>query len=134
MMGRTESIKLPTTEGMPIVNGEDWFKQTDYITSVCTDTTKCGGYVNRWMGAGNGFYERAAEYFKGQFEGLGYETFLLRVTDHGNLAQPESLNVSRLETRTKRQLRSRNGRTHAGGPLLQYDCCMNVAMLRSCVR
>ena len=75
--GQSEIIKVPITEGTPIVNGEEWFRKIDFITSVCTDTTKCGGYVNRWMGAGNGFFERAAEYFKGQFEGLGYETYLL---------------------------------------------------------
>ena len=91
--GRTEIVNVPITEGTPIVNGEEWFRKIDFITSVCSDTTLCGGYVNRWMGAGNAFYERAAEYFKGHFEGLGYETHLLRVTDHGNLAQPESLNV-----------------------------------------
>ena len=91
--GLTQTVSVPITNGTPIVNGEEWFEKIDFITSVCTDTTKCGGYVNRWMGAGNGFYERAAEYFKGYFEGLGYETYLLRVTDHGNLAQPESLNV-----------------------------------------
>ena len=69
--GQTEIVKVAVTEGLPIVNGEEWFRKIDFITSVCTDTSKCGGYVNRWMGAGNGFYERAAEYFKGQFEGLG---------------------------------------------------------------
>ena len=91
--GTSQILEISVTDGVPIVNGEEWFEKTDFITSVCSDTTKCGGYVNRWMGAGNGFYERAAEYFKGHFEGLGYETHLLRVTDHGNLAQPESLNV-----------------------------------------
>lgn len=91
--GMSQILEISVTDGVPIVNGEEWFEKTDFITSVCSDTTKCGGYVNRWMGAGNGFYERAAEYFKGHFEGLGYETHLLRVTDHGNLAQPESLNV-----------------------------------------
>ena len=91
--GISQILEISVTDGVPIVNGEEWFEKTDFITSVCSDTTKCGGYVNRWMGAGNGFYERAAEYFKGHFEGLGYETHLLRVTDHGNLAQPESLNV-----------------------------------------
>ena len=91
--GQSQVVNVPITEGTPIVNGEEWFEKIDFITSVCTDTSKCGGYVNRWMGAGNAFYERAAEYFKGHFEGLGYDTYLLRVTDHGNLAQPESLNV-----------------------------------------
>lgn len=91
--GRTEIIQVPIEEHRHIVNGQEWFQKMDYITSICEDTTKCGGYVNRWMGAGNGFYERAASYFQGHFDGLGYETHLLRVTDHGNLAQPESLNV-----------------------------------------
>ena len=91
--GQTEALSVSITNGTPIVNGEEWFRKIDFITSTCTDTTKCGGYINRWMGAGNLAFERAAEYFKGHFEGLGYETHLLRVTDHGNLAQPESLNV-----------------------------------------
>ena len=60
--GQNKIVKVPITEGTPIVNGEEWFEKIDFITSVCTDTTKCGGYVNRWMGAGNAFYERAAEY------------------------------------------------------------------------
>ena len=91
--GRTEVIQIDVGEGTPIITGAEWFEKMDFITSVCADTTQCGGYVNRWMGTGNPFYERAAEYFKGHFEGLGYETHLLRVTGHGNLAQPESLNV-----------------------------------------
>ena len=68
--GQTEALSISITNGTPIVNGEEWFRKMDFITSVCTDTTKCGGYINRWMGAGNGMFERAAEYFKGHFEGL----------------------------------------------------------------
>jgi len=45
------------------------------------------------MGSGNPQFERGAEYFKGHFEGLGYETHMMRVIDHGNPTQPESLNV-----------------------------------------
>ncbi len=91
--GRSEIIQVETAEGTPIVNGEEWFDKMEFITSICADSTECGGYVNRWMGAGNAAFERAASFFQGHFEGLGYETHLLRVTDHGNLAQPESLNV-----------------------------------------
>ena len=35
----------------------------------------------------------SASFFQGHFEGLGYETHILRVFDHGNPAEPESLNV-----------------------------------------
>ena len=70
--GRTEVIQIDVGEGTPIITGAEWFEKMDFITSVCADTTQCGGYVNRWMGTGNPFYERAAEYFKGHFEGLGY--------------------------------------------------------------
>jgi len=91
--GQTESIAIEITNGTPIVNGEDWFDKMDFITSICTDSTECGGYVNRWMGTPNPAFERAASFFQGHFEGLGYETHILRVTDHGNPTEPESLNV-----------------------------------------
>ena len=35
--GQSEIIKVPITEGTPIVNGEEWFRKIDFITSVCTD-------------------------------------------------------------------------------------------------
>ena len=47
--GQTEAVKVPITNGTPIVNGEEWFEKIDFITSICTDTTKCGGYVNRCL-------------------------------------------------------------------------------------
>lgn len=89
----TEYISMNVATGTPIVNGQDWFEKMDYITSVCSDSSQCGGYINRWMGAGNPNFERAAAYFQGHFEGLGYETHLMRVFDHANPTQPESLNV-----------------------------------------
>jgi len=91
--GRTTSILIRVAEGLPIVNGEEWFEQIDYILSVCTDNTECGGYVNRWMGAGNPAFERAASFFYAHFNALGYETNILRVIDHGNPTEPESLNI-----------------------------------------
>jgi hypothetical protein len=91
--GATSKVELVMEEAIPIVNGEDWFEKMDFITSVCSDSTKCGGYINRWMGSGNPQFERGAVYFKGHFEGLGYETHMMRVIDHGNPTQPESLNV-----------------------------------------
>ncbi|MBT3656602.1 MAG: hypothetical protein HN544_00195, partial [Euryarchaeota archaeon] len=91
--GQTEAVSVPITNGTPIVNGEDWFDKMEFITSVCTDSTECGGYVNRWMGSPNPAFERAASFFQGHFEGLGYETHILRVIDHGNPTEPESLNV-----------------------------------------
>ena len=91
--GGSKIIKIPTTNGTPIVNGEEWFEKIDFITSVCSDSSKCGGYVNRWMGSPNPAFERGASYFQGHFEGLGYRTHILRVIDHGNPTEPESLNV-----------------------------------------
>jgi hypothetical protein len=91
--GTSSRVILEIEEAMPIVNGEDWFDKMEFITSVCTDSTECGGYVNRWMGSPNPAFERAASFFQGHFEGLGYDTHILRVTDHGNPTEPESLNV-----------------------------------------
>ena len=91
--GTSSKVILEIEEAMPIVNGEDWFDKMEFITSVCTDSTECGGYVNRWMGSPNPAFERAASFFHGHFEGLGYDTHILRVTDHGNPTEPESLNV-----------------------------------------
>ena len=85
--------ELDVTNGTPIVNGKEWMEKMEHITSVCPDTTQCGGYINRWMGSPNPAFERAASFFQGHFEGLGYETHILRVFDHGNPAEPESLNV-----------------------------------------
>ena len=91
--GSSQVISVPLTNGTPIVNGEEWFTKMEFITSICDDSSKCGGYVNRWMGSPNPAFERGAAYFQGHFEGLGYETHILRVVDHGNIAEPESLNV-----------------------------------------
>ena len=91
--GSSEVVSIEVQNGTPIVSGEEWFEKMDFITSVCSDSSQCGGYINRWMGTGNPQLERAAVYFKGHFEGLGYETHLMRVIDHGNPTQPESLNV-----------------------------------------
>ena len=91
--GESEIIVVPLENGTPIVNGKDWFEKMDFITSICSDSTKCGGYVNRWMGTPNPAFERSASFFQGHFEGLGYETHILRVIDHGNPTEPESLNV-----------------------------------------
>ena len=38
-------------------------------------------------------FERAASYFLGHFQGLGYEASLMRVSDTLSFTQPESLNV-----------------------------------------
>ena len=91
--GTAATIDLEVENGTPIVNGQDWFNKMDFILSVCTDSTECGGYINRWMGTPNPAFERAASFFHGQFEGLGYETHVMRVTDHLNPTQPESLNI-----------------------------------------
>ena len=91
--GTSSRVILEIEEALPIVNGEDWFDKMDFITSICTDSTECGGYVNRWMGSPNPAFERAASFFQGHFEGLGYDTHVLRVIDHGNPTEPESLNV-----------------------------------------
>ena len=91
--GTGDTYELAVTKGTPIVNGKEWMDKMEYITNVCPDTTQCGGYINRWMGSPNPAFERAASFFQGHFEGLGYETHILRVFDHGNPAEPESLNV-----------------------------------------
>jgi hypothetical protein len=91
--GFKTSVIVPIENGTPIVNGEDWYEKMEFITSVCSDSSECGGYVNRWMGTPNPAFERAASFFQGHFEGLGYDTDILRVNDHLNPSQPESLNV-----------------------------------------
>ncbi len=95
--GRKTVFELPVENGTPIVNGQEWFEKMDYITcDPVVDgrpSAECGGYNDRWMGAGNPAYERGAAYFQGHFESLGYRTYMLRVTDHLNPSQPESLNV-----------------------------------------
>lgn len=88
-----EDVVLDIIDGEKILSGADWFAKMEFITSVCSDGSECGGYVNRWMGSPNPNFERAASYFMGHFEGLGLETHLMRVTDHLNPTQPESLNV-----------------------------------------
>ncbi len=89
----SQILEYETVNGTPVVSGKEWFAKADFITSVCSDSSACGGYVNRWMGSPNPNFERAASYFQGHFEGLGYETHLMRVSDHLNPTQPESLNV-----------------------------------------
>ena len=91
--GKGKSFEYAISEGEPIISGSEWFDKMDFITSVCTDSTLCGGYINRWMGSPNPAFERAASFFHGHFEGLGYETHLMRVTDTLSFTQPESLNV-----------------------------------------
>ena len=58
--GASEIVAMNVQNGTPIVSGEEWFEKMDFITSVCSDSTQCGGYINRWMGAGNPQFERAA--------------------------------------------------------------------------
>ena len=79
--GKGKSFEYTIAEGEVIISGSEWFEKMDFITSVCTDSTLCGGYINRWMGSPNPAFERAASFFHGHFEGLGYETHLMRVTD-----------------------------------------------------
>ena len=89
----TKSVLNPTvTNGTPIISGEAWYEKMDYITCD-TPSDDCGAYNFRWMGSPNAQFERAASYFQGHFEGLGYDTHLMRVIDHLNPSQPESLNV-----------------------------------------
>ena len=80
------------TDGTPIITGEAWYEKMDYITCD-TPSDDCGSYNFRWMGSPNAQFERAASYFQGHFEGLGYDTHLMRVVDTLNPTQPESLNV-----------------------------------------
>ena len=91
--GKGNSYEMEIEQGMPIVSGKEWFTKMDYITSVCGDSNECGGYINRWMGSPNPAFERAASYFLGHFQGLGYEASLMRVSDTLSFTQPESLNV-----------------------------------------
>ena len=91
--GKGKSYEMDIEQGTPIVSGKEWFTKMDYITSVCGDSNECGGYINRWMGSPNPAFERAASYFLGHFQGLGYEASLMRVSDTLSFTQPESLNV-----------------------------------------
>lgn len=91
--GVEERVPMNVENGTPIVSGEEWYEKMDFITSICPDSTQCGGYVNRWMGSPNPAFERAASFFQGHFEGLGYETHILRVIDTMNPTEPESLNI-----------------------------------------
>jgi hypothetical protein len=89
----TKTVFTPSmTNGTPIVSGEAWYEKMDYITCD-TPSEDCGSYNFRWMGSPNPQFERAASYFQGHFEGLGYDTHLMRVVDTLNPTQPESLNV-----------------------------------------
>ena len=90
--GRSSTLDIPVVNGTPIVSGTEWFEKMEYI--LCdVPSDDCGAYKMRWMGAGNGQFERAAIYFQGHFDGLGYDTHIMRVNDHLNPTQPESLNV-----------------------------------------
>ncbi len=91
--GIGQNFDIDIENGTPIISGKEWFAKMDFITSMCPDSTECGGYTNRWMGSPNPAFERAASFFHGHFEGLGYETHLMRVTDTMSLTEPESLNV-----------------------------------------
>jgi len=91
--GKGKSFDMELANGTPIISGAEWFEKMDFITSVCSDSTQCGGYINRCMGAPNPAFEQAASFFHGHFEGLGYETHIMRVTDNLSITEPESLNV-----------------------------------------
>ena len=91
--GSIEDVTMEVVEGTPVISGKEWYEKMEFITSVCDDSSECGGYINRWMGTPNPAFERAAAFFQGHFESLGYETHILRVVDHQNPTQPESLNV-----------------------------------------
>ena len=92
--GATRELTFPTVNAStPLVSGVKWHEWIDWILSVCSDQSECGGYVNRWMGTGNPAFERGAVYFQGVFQSRGWDTDILRVTDHLNPTQPESLNV-----------------------------------------
>ena len=41
--GTGSTIDLEVENGTPIVNGEDWFQKMDFILSVCSDSSQCGG-------------------------------------------------------------------------------------------
>ena len=90
--GTKSVLNTTVTNGTPIISGEAWYEKMDYITCD-TPSDDCGAYNFRWMGSPNAQFERAASYFQGHFEGLGYDTHLMRVIDHLNPSQPESLNV-----------------------------------------
>lgn len=90
--GQKTVFNPPIENGTPIVRGADWFEKMGYITCN-VPSADCGAYNGRWMGSPNGQFERAAAYFQGHFEGLGYDTHLMRVVDTLNPTQPESLNV-----------------------------------------
>ncbi len=90
--GQKTVFNPPIENGTPIVRGADWFEKMEYITCN-VPSADCGAYNGRWMGSPNGQFERAAAYFQGHFEGLGYDTHLMRVVDTLNPTQPESLNV-----------------------------------------
>ena len=90
--GTKSVLNTTVSNGTPIINGEAWYEKMDYITCD-TPSDDCGSYNFRWMGSPNAQFERAASYFQGHFEGLGYDTHLMRVVDTLNPTQPESLNV-----------------------------------------
>ena len=91
--GKGTSYEVNIFNGTPIISGSEWYEKMDFITSVCVDSSECGGYINRWMGSPNPAFERAASFFHGHFAGLGYETNIMRVTDTLSLTDPESLNI-----------------------------------------
>ena len=44
--GKGKSFEYNVAEGEPIISGSEWFEKMDFITSVCTDSTLCGGSVS----------------------------------------------------------------------------------------
>jgi len=55
--GKGKSFDMELANGTPIISGAEWFEKMDFITSVCSDSTQCGGYINRWMGSPNPAFE-----------------------------------------------------------------------------
>ena len=99
------------TNGTPIITGEAWYEKMDYITCD-TPSDDCGSYNFRWMGSPNAQFERAASYFQGHFEGLGYDTHLMCVVDTLNPTPTRIPQRDRLERGAQRRLCSGDGRPY----------------------